>query len=98
MKTPDTKHPSTTQRLERLRAELRQVDDQLMAAVKRRMQLAKAIGDEKATQGLDILDSKREAFNREQNRTFADYTLPIAMVDALTEFLAHWSRTVQKKD
>jgi chorismate mutase len=96
MKPPHSKTKNPRHAIDQLRAELRTIDDQLMLAVKRRMQLAKAIGDEKAELGLKILDTDRESVNRKQNRTFADDVLPVAMVDELTDFLTGWSRKIQE--
>jgi chorismate mutase len=83
--------------LEQLRSELRQVDDDMIRAVISRMEIVGDIGRLKQAQGLNILDTGREDFNKERSRMISDGKLPAAMVEQLTDLLALWARDVQAK-
>jgi chorismate mutase len=86
-----------TEELQNLRSDLRLIDDQIMQLLKQRMTIAMAIGKQKALLGIEILDTAREALNREHNRKFSDACLPTAMTDEVTDLLASWSRNIQNK-
>ena len=45
---------------------------------------------------MEILDLRREAFNKQRSRDVAGEDLPGVMVDELTDLLANWAREIQK--
>ena len=82
--------------LDRLRNSLRQIDDEIVALVVRRLGVAKDIGLVKKRHSIPILDPKREAFNSQRNRELARGYIPEPKIDKLTEMLANWAREIQQ--
>jgi chorismate mutase len=82
--------------LESLRHEVREIDDELVGLLVKRVEVAKKIGQIKKRNSLPIFDPQREAFNNDRNRELARGSLPEPMIDELTDFLANWAREIQK--
>lgn len=89
--------PDPQKKLEVLRSRLRVVDDEIVKLLATRMGLAREIGALKREHGIEILDSSREAFNKDRNRDISRGKIPEDIIDELSEILAKWSRSVQAR-
>ena len=82
--------------LNALRDKLRSEDDEIIKKIMIRMDIVRDIGLLKQAQGIDIFDPAREEFNRERSRAISSGKIPTAMVDQVTDLLAHWARDIQR--
>lgn len=87
--------PDHNNKLQILRDELREIDDQLMRLISQRVTVIKKIGAIKLMHGLPIYDASRELENKERNRELTSDVAPAAFVDDLSDLLAKWSRHIQ---
>jgi chorismate mutase len=87
--------PGETDRLAALRKELRHIDQQVIDLISKRHELVRKIGETKQTLSLPVRDVPQEEINRTENKQFAKGRLADAMVDELSDFLAHWARLEQ---
>jgi chorismate mutase len=83
--------------IEALRNALREIDDELMNIVCRRVEVVRKIGSMKAVHGLSIQDHQQEALNKTTNRQLVGDRAPSEFIDELTDLLARWSRQIQAK-
>lgn len=81
--------------IQALRQSLRNIDDEVMAQILKRVEVVRAIGRIKQQLGIEIMDSKREKFNQKRNREISQGKIPEGFVDELSELLAKWSRIIQ---
>lgn len=82
--------------LESFRRQVRDIDDQLLSLLVRRVAIVKEIGQMKKRESLPIFDPAREAFNKGRNRDIGVGHLPEPMIDEFTDFLSNWAREIQK--
>lgn len=81
--------------IERLRQDLRKVDDELFELVCQRVDVIRKIGAVKKALNLPVLDAGQERVNKQRNLEVAAGRVPSELINQMTDLLAEWSRDIQ---